>query len=180
MWEKLNKVRVDILELTPAPIRSIPSACLATYSCHLIISQTADSVADVTRLSIHLGTLYFHQRLFFRGIGAQRPNGVSVSVVDRCGLSHRLMHPHCHDTAQNNRLAALPAEAVRPVLHVYVFVLAQILVPVWVDENVCGGGGDHLMCAVMSAMQHSCFFFFLRSRYCLYCVSRRLPRLFVR
>lgn len=172
MWEKLNKVRVDILELTPVPIRSIPSACLATYSCHLIISQTADSVADVTRLSIHLGTLYFHQRLFCRGIGAQRPNGVSVSVVDRCGLSHRLMHPHCHDTAQNNRLAALPAEAVRPVLHVYVFVLAQILIPVWVDENFCGGGGI-ILCA-QSCLQCSTrvfFFFSLESVLFILCVS---------
>lgn len=59
--------------------------CFVTYSCHLIISQTAGAEADVTRLSIHLGALYFHQRSFYGGTGAQRPNGVSVSVVDRRG-----------------------------------------------------------------------------------------------
>lgn len=147
MWGKeynrtKRKVRGDIQEFTAAPIRTVPPACLVHISRHHIISQTADSVADVTRLSIHLGTLYFHQCLFCGGIGAKRPNGVLVSVVDRCGLSHRLRHPHCHDRAWNNRLAALAMEAVRAVLHVYVFVLTQILFLCgWVRTFEFGGGG---------------------------------------
>lgn len=47
------------------------------YSCHLIISQMAGAEADGTRLSIHLGMLYFHLCLFRGGTGAQRQNCMS-------------------------------------------------------------------------------------------------------
>lgn len=110
--KKKNKVRVDIWELTPAPIRTAPATCFVTYSCHLIISQTAGAEADLTRLSIHLGALYFHRRSFRGGHRSTTPEW----CVGVCSGPARvwvtgLAHPHRHDTAQNNRLARLPAEA---------------------------------------------------------------------
>lgn len=93
-----------------------------------------------------------------------------------------LAHPHRHDTAQNNWLTGLPAEAARIVWPVLcVCVLTMYFVPVWAGESVwrkkMSYSNSCPMCAVMSAMQQLGI---VRSQYCLCCVSRCLPRQFVR
>lgn len=82
------------------------------YSCHLIISQAGGKEADVTRLSSHLGTLYFRQCSFLRGHRSTTPKW----CVGVCSGPARvwvtgLAHPHQHDTARKSRPARLPAEA---------------------------------------------------------------------
>lgn len=92
-----------------------------------------------------------------------------------------LAHPHRHDTAQNNRLTGLPAEAARivwPALSVCSRCVFCTCVGGWECVEKTSYPHTCPMCAVMSAMQHSAVFF--RSQYCLCCVSQCLPRLFVR
>lgn len=90
-----------------------------------------------------------------------------------------LAHPHRHDTAQNNRLTRLPAEA-RGIVWPVLCVLTVYFVPVWVGESVWGKREKSLihtlvLCA-QSCLQCSTRVFFQES---VCCVSRRHPRLFV-
>lgn len=70
-----------------------------------------------------------------------------------------LVHPHRHDTAQNNRLARLPAEAGSSdsVAHP-VCIPTVYFVPMWAGESSWWGEShphSGPVCTVMSAMQHS-------------------------
>lgn len=83
------------------------SICLVpniTYSSHLIISQAGGKEADVTRLSSHLGMLYFQWCSFLRGHRSTTPKW----CVGVCSGPARvwvtgLAHPHQHDTAQHSK-----------------------------------------------------------------------------
>lgn len=76
-----------------------------------------------------------------------------------------LAHPHRHDTAQNNRLTRLPAEAARivwPVLRVC--VLCVYFVPMWVGESVWKKCLIHtLVLCAQSCLQCSTRVFFQES-----------------
>lgn len=153
-----KKVRVDASELTPVPFRVAPAVCFVTYSCHLIILQTAGTKADVTRL-YPSGYALFSLLLITQGHRSTTPKwcvGVCSGPVRVWVTS--LVHPHCHDTAQNNRLARLPAEAGSSdsVAHP-VCVPTVYFVPMWAGESAWGESHPHsgLVCTVMSAMQHS-------------------------
>lgn len=112
--------------------------------------------------TIHLGTLYFHQRSFRQGTGAQRPNGVSVSVVDRWGSESPAPRTHTAMIQRADRAASGGSEdCVWPVFSLF---LCECVFPVCIF-NLCGwvrvsGKMSYPlsgpMCAVMSAMQ--CFF----------------------
>ena len=106
-------------------------------------------------LSIWARLLFSPNAHFRGGIGAKRPNGVSVSVVDRAWVTG-LAYPHHHDAACNNRLTGLPVEATQSVRPALCSVCVCVL---YLCGCVCGGGNPHScpVCAVMSAMQH--FFF---------------------
>lgn len=92
-----------------------------------------------------------------------------------------LAHPHRHDTAQNNRLTRLPAEAawiVWPAL----CVCSRRVFCTCVGGWECVGKKNVLSTLLSYVRSHVCnaaLGYFFRSQYCLCCVSPRLPRLFV-
>lgn len=93
-----------------------------------------------------------------------------------------LAHPHHHDTAQNNWLTGLPVEAARNVWPILCVCSRHVFC-------TCVGGWEcvekrnvllKLLSYVRSHVCNAALWYFFRSQYCLCCVSRCLPRLFVR